>query len=158
MTAALPKPVVIQVTGRPVAKGRGRAAVTNKGKVIVFTPKNTRVWERDAKNLARVAMGERDPITGPVHVVVRAVFPISASWPTWKRGMAIDGTLKHTSKPDGDNVLKAAKDAMKGIVYMDDSQAVASTVEKRFGNRPMVVIAVVPIEGFSSNITKRPAE
>lgn len=151
------EPVIVVITGRPIAKGRGRVGVVS-GRPMIFTPKNTRKWERDARQLGRIKMGDRPLISGPVHVTVRAVFPIPESWPAWKRELAQDGTLLHTSPPDGDNVLKAAKDAMKGIVYLDDRQVVISTVEKCFGGRPAVVIGIVPVEGVPSNVKSRPAE
>ena len=150
-----PKVYTIEVTGKPVAKGRGRVGLVH-GRPMIFTPKNTRVWEKDARTVARQVMGPDDPLQGSIQIIVRAVFPIAASWPTWKREMALAGTLAHTSKPDGDNVLKAMKDALNGVVYLDDSQVTKGAYIKEFGDRPMVRAVVKQLEGYPSQTSKNP--
>jgi Holliday junction resolvase RusA-like endonuclease len=48
----------------------------------------------------------------------------------------------HTRKPDLDNLLKAVKDALKGIIYKDDSQVFDGRTRKLYGYPPRVVIAL----------------
>ena len=53
--------------------------------------------------------------------------------------------LVHTKKPDRDNLLKALKDALKGIIYKDDSQVFDGRTRKlyvRSGEKPRVVIGL----------------
>lgn len=138
--------VTIQVTGQPVAKGRPR--VTKTG--VAFTPAKTRKWEADARMVARAKMAGRPPLRGPLLCEITAVFPIPVSWPRWKRALCAEGRLHHTSKPDGDNVAKAAKDAMNGIAWLDDAQVVELLVSKRYGNAPAVTIDVAVLPGASS--------
>ena len=47
----------------------------------------------------------------------------------------------HTKRPDLDNLAKAIKDAMKGIIYHDDSQIVEAHLYKVFGG-PKILIHV----------------
>ena len=53
--------------------------------------------------------------------------------------------VHHVKKPDADNLAKAIKDAMRGVVYKDDSQIVELIVRKQYGDPPRVVIAVEEI-------------
>lgn len=148
--------VIIEITGKPVAKLRGRVGQVN-GRPIVFTPASTRKWERDARMVARQVMGQRKPLAGPLQIAVDIVFPVPASWPAWKREAALDGTVAHTTKPDADNVLKAAKDSCNGIVWLDDCQVVETVTRKRYGDVPAVRIRVRPAPGMlPAQVSTRP--
>lgn len=48
----------------------------------------------------------------------------------------------HVKKPDLDNLIKALKDAAKGILWHDDSQVVQLSARKVYGATPMTVIEV----------------
>ncbi len=53
------------------------------------------------------------------------------------------GTELHTKRPDLDNVLKAIKDGLNGIVWGDDSQvAVLRECRKGYSDTPRVVVTV----------------
>jgi len=150
--------VIVTITGKPVAKGRGRVGQVN-GRPMVFTPSNTRKWERDARMVARQEMGHRKPLQGPLQLAVECVFPVPVSWPAWKRDAALEGIVAHTTKPDGDNCLKAAKDALNGIVWIDDCQVIESVARKRYGDAPQVLIHVRPAPGMiSAQTTTKPRE
>jgi Holliday junction resolvase RusA-like endonuclease len=137
------EPVTITVPGKPQGKGRARAFVSPRtGQVGHYTPKNTVEYENQIRAAATVAMGGRQPLAGPVEMVMRAVMAIPTSWPLRKRQQALTGEIKPTTKPDLDNVAKAFKDALNGVAYVDDSQIVRATLEKRYGNAPFVVATV----------------
>ena len=55
---------------------------------------------------------------------------------------AIVGGICPTSRPDIDNYLKSAMDAINGIVVADDSLVVKVTVEKKFGVDPKLVLLI----------------
>ena len=59
------------------------------------------------------------PLKGPVSLVVTFVFPRPRDM-IWKVKPMVREW--YTPKPDLDNVEKALKDAMTGIVWLDDSQ------------------------------------
>lgn len=149
------RPVEVLVTGHPVAKGRGRVGKLANGRATVFTPTKTRKWEADARQVAREAMAGREPLAGPLACRVVATFVPPASWPAWKREAALCGQVHHTGKPDGDNVLKAAKDALNGVVWVDDAQVVEVAVTKGYSDAPGVRIQVFPMAGAPSQITRK---
>ena len=144
----------IEVSGHPVAKGRGRAVRTARG-IRVITPEKTRRWEDDARIMARQAVGANPPIAGPVAVEIRATFSIPAGWPEWKRLEALGGWIAHTTKPDADNLAKAAMDALNGIVFVDDSQATSVHVVKNYGEKPGVVIHVDSSNAIPAQVSSR---
>ena len=53
--------------------------------------------------------------------------------------------LHHTSKPDLDNLIKAIKDSLRGIVWNDDSQVQEITAMKHYGPSGEVRIEVTDI-------------
>lgn len=141
----------VTVTGQPVAKGRPRMGKGGH----VFTPAKTRSWENDARQCARIEMQGRPPLPGPLSVTVTAIFPVPATWPRWKRLEAEMHHVGHVGKPDGDNVAKAAKDAMNGIAWLDDAQVVRLLVVKRYGAAPAVIIEVQSLPLIPSNCANR---
>jgi len=144
----------IIVTSEPVAKGRPRVTTVN-GRPRTYTPKKTASWENDCRQLARIEMGSRKPLQGPVRVEVIAVFTPPASWPAWKRDAALSGALLHTGKPDASNLAKAAEDALNGVVWGDDAQVVELVVRKSYGERAMVEILVKSLPASPSQITRK---
>lgn len=48
----------------------------------------------------------------------------------------------HVKKPDLDNLIKALKDGLTGIVWKDDSQIVQLTARKDYGDVPGIKVAV----------------
>lgn len=67
---------------------------------------------------AEAAMRGREPLEGALGLTAVFAYGFPKSWPKKKRQL---GALK-TTRPDGDNLLKLVKDAMNGVVYLDDSQ------------------------------------
>ncbi len=134
--------ITITIPGEPAAKGRPRIGRGPGGRPVAVTPGKTRTREGIIASLAMDAMGGRAPMDGPLHVTVRAILPISRSWPK-KRQLAASGGLEHpTKRPDADNLAKLATDALNGIVWHDDSQIVALMAIKEYGTEPRTVITV----------------
>ncbi|SCU95566.1 conserved hypothetical protein [Cupriavidus necator] len=59
--------------------------------------------------------------------------------------MAAAGQICATKKPDADNVLKAVKDGMNGVVWVDDCQAVEYRISKKYGTSPGVYVEVMEL-------------
>ena len=87
-------------------------------------------------------MGGRSLLTGAVEVGVVAIIAIPESWPRGKRADAARGLLRPLSRPDADNFLKIAMDALNGIVWRDDSQITDTQIRKRYGHQPALQIFV----------------
>lgn len=130
----------IIVEGEP--KGKGRPRFTRAGHA--YTPARTREYEDLIALRALQEMRGRHPIPRdvPLHVKIIAIFGVPVSWPKKKRLAALQGVLRHTQKPDYDNVAKAVCDALNGIVFEDDCQIVRGYVEKIYGPEPMLKIFI----------------
>jgi Holliday junction resolvase RusA-like endonuclease len=135
------EPITINLVGAPQGKGRARAFLRG-GNISHYTPEKTRTYEGMIRTAAMEAMGNRPALDEPVEFVLRAIFPVPASWSEKKRQRAITGEIKPGKKPDLDNVTKAWNDALNGVVYRDDSLICRMTLEKRYGPQPLVVVTV----------------
>ncbi|MAM87542.1 MAG: hypothetical protein CME36_09585 [unclassified Hahellaceae] len=131
----------------PVGKARARS--TKNGHH--FTPEKTRCYERDVAIQAKLAMEGRPPTEMPVKLSTAIAFKVPESWPKWKQRDALDGLIAPTVKPDVDNVLKALKDALNGIVYQDDAQVVEGDFMKFYAVQGYVILTV-------SEVQKQPAQ
>lgn len=120
-------PLKIVIPGKPTGKARPRFA---KGRV--YTPAKTKSYEEAVAWAAKVAMKGRTIISGPVRLT------ITCSFKSKERGW-------HVSKPDLDNCVKAATDALNGIVYKDDAQICYMNVSKIKGLVDEVEIYVRPL-------------
>ena len=133
-------PVTVELDGAPVAKARARF-----GKGRAYTPAATRHFEHSLAWAAKAAMAGRKPFTGAVKIVARFELPIPTSWPVRKRADAIAGEVHPAAKPDLDNFVKAALDAINGIVIADDAQVVEVAAKKVYGASPKTVLTATPL-------------
>lgn len=122
------------IPGKPFGKERPRA--TRQGRI--FTPARTVSFERKVGTIAQPLFA--CPIEGPVKLRVVATFEIPKSWTKAKRAAA-QGAF-HTQKPDGDNCLKAIKDGLNRIAWMDDSQVADARIVKRWGPQAETYVLV----------------
>lgn len=139
-------PVVeITIPGEPHAQARPRARVIEaKGRnfVQMYEPAESRNWKAMAHEHMQHAFGVRHPLAGAVELTVIAYFTCPRS--KWRKREPRPAQW-HTSKPDGDNVLKAVKDAAKGVLWLDDSQVAIATIRKIVaaqGEGPRIVLQV----------------
>lgn len=140
------EPITVIIPGDPHGKGRPRFR-RNGG---TYTPSATVAYEAAVGTLATREMRGREPLTIPVHVELRAHFPIPKSWPEAKRMDALLGRLRPTGGFDIDNICKAVLDGMNKIAYRDDSLVVSITASKVYAQSPFVVATVKAIDGSES--------
>jgi Holliday junction resolvase RusA-like endonuclease len=86
------------------------------------------------------------PIEHACAVEMQITLAVPASWSKKKQAQALAGSLRPTTKPDADNVVKAIFDGMNGIVWRDDVQAVDLTMRKVYGAIPGVRVVVQSLE------------
>lgn len=122
--------VEIEVSGQPQGKGRPRFTRTGKA----YTPDKTREYESRIQAAAWKAMQEAklEPTERFVSVEIIAFMEIPKSWSKVKRMEAEYGALQHTTKPDLDNIVKAALDGMEGAVYASDKQVTSIKAKKMY--------------------------
>jgi Holliday junction resolvase RusA-like endonuclease len=119
--------VRIEVPGVPVPKGRPRF-----GRGRVYTPAKTKAYETVVALKAKEAMKGQHPVDCAVGVSVMAYMPAP------KKG----SPGMHVSKPDLDNLVKAALDSVRGIVFADDSQIISLIAFKSYDPDPRLVLFV----------------
>ncbi len=114
--------------------------------VVDANPKS-KAWKGEVAQVAYYAMAKTESTiaTGPLRVefIFHRVRPaghfgsgknsaiVKASAPAWP-----------TTKPDLLKCSRGVEDAMKGIVYADDSQIVLESLEKRWGETACCVVKV----------------
>lgn len=148
------RPVHFVVDEVPVAWQRARLA---RGGRHHFTAPETRAWERAVATMGKAAMAGREPLTGPVELLVVFLLPVPRSWPDWKRREALSGRLVPTAKPDWDNLGKGVSDALNGIAWADDAQVVDCFTRKRYAAAPCAVVHVKPLDLLPAQVLRRPS-
>jgi Holliday junction resolvase RusA-like endonuclease len=129
--------LIFVVPGLPQGKGRARF-----GNGRAYTPAKTVAYEGLVAMAGHQAMNGRPLIEGPVYMLVNAFFPIPKSWSKAKREAALTGTVWHTGKPDGDNILKAVGDALNEVAFKDDSQVAFAKITKRYAETARVEVMI----------------
>lgn len=92
--------------------------------------------------------GRLAPTDKPCAVFVDAAYRVGTSF-TKKRKALCYGQKERPGKPDIDNVVKLVMDAMNGVVYRDDTQAVMTVSLKRYAvenEPPGVTVTVIPLD------------
>lgn len=122
----------------PTPKGRPR--FTRFGKA--YTPKKTQAYERKIAEYFRQNPNAYKFEKG-IPLAINLVFgmPIPKSTPKSRKEAMFEGIIKHTKRPDVDNMAKAVLDALShGIAWEDDSQIVRLTVTKEYAKEPYVYL------------------
>jgi len=102
-----------------VPKGHTRPIITSDNP-------NLKQWRALVAVAAGEAMVSRRSFDGAV--LLRAWFYLPRP-----KSMARK-VVQHTKRPDLDKLVRAANDAVKGIIYTDDARVCRLTAEKRYGD------------------------
>ena len=86
-------------------------------------------------------MKQKEPLTGPLTLVCCFIFQYPQAQ---RKKMKLNHP--HSSRPDGDNLLKFIMDAANGILYHDDSQVAHIIVLKCYGPIAKTMIELKPYE------------
>lgn len=134
------------IPGKPVAKARPRfyrkgnfvgayktsEQETEEGRFLIMAMKQLRV-----SGVSPVESGI------PLRLSCTFIMPIPKSTSKKKSKQMIDGEIKHTKKPDLDNLIKFTKDCLNGVAWHDDSQVVEyGAMKKVYGDEPMTRILI----------------
>jgi len=148
-----------------VIRGKGGKPVIKNGRALTtIREDNPRlaVWRQEVAHAASVAY------TGPLFIgAVRLTLDFQRPRPKNHYGTGRNaGTLKAsapkypTGRPDTIKMARAVEDALTGVVYVDDSQAVAHLLTKAYG-RFGVHVMVESLDGLtleSEEETDNPAK
>jgi len=128
------------VEGNAKAQPRVRA-FAQAGKARMYDPGTADDWKQ--KIAAEAYKNRPDKlVTGPVLVQMAIYLPRPKRL---CRKKDPDHAIRHTVKPDGDNLEKAVLDALKGVIWADDKQIWACQWKKYYaakGERPHIRVAI----------------
>ena len=136
--------ITIRLDGEPVAQGRPRATVIG-GRARLYDPQNS----RDYKNLLKMCaynelmkQNQGKKLEGPLELKLWIGRSIPGSWSKKKQQRAIKKQVLPTSKPDTDNYIKGALDALNKTVFDDDSAVVLIQATKFYTDHPHITVKV----------------
>jgi len=120
-----------------------------------FTDPVARAHKNLVAGIAKRAMGNRPPWTGPVVVSMVAVFAIPDSWPKKLKAAAREARVLHIADPDLDQLIKQVWDGVKGICVADDNQfcGFIMPTAKRYGEPERTEVRLVLLEQQEDEIT-----
>jgi len=87
----------------------------------------------------------KEPLLGSIEMHLTFYLPIPKQIRGIERTQMETNTIKHFIRPDLDNLAYLVTNALKGIVYRDDSQIVKMVLEKMYGTQPKTVIKVFEV-------------
>ncbi|WP_434438042.1 RusA family crossover junction endodeoxyribonuclease [Limosilactobacillus fermentum] len=110
----------------------------------IYDPKKVTVFKRKLGILAKQQMLDHglDPFDGPLEVCMEFYRPVQASLSRKERARRLSGDHRPTVKPDLSNYIKALEDGLNGIIWIDDNRIVQIVAEKKYSDRPRIVIEV----------------
>jgi len=88
------------------------------------------------------AYAPKEPFPGPVRVDYTFYLPIPKDTSWIKKQQMFTGFIFHIKKPDLDNLAYVVTNAMKDIIYKDDSQIVFKSARKMYGEKPRIIVMV----------------
>ena len=140
----MPERIEFVIPGVPVAQGRPKFT-TVAGRGRAYDPEKSRNWKAYVRLLAaRVA--PREPWIGPVSLEIAIWMPVPKSWSAKRRAQAVD--CYHARTPDADNILKGIKDALTGLIWVDDGQVADPHPVKRYGETPGCAVVITRLPGL----------
>lgn len=122
--------LIVELFAAGKAVPQPRAGPGNRGRMIMAPRQHAiRGWRDLLKMLAQDAMRGATPVSGALRMEILFLFARPKRLQTPE--LANDLIL-HTIRPDWDNIGKAASDAFKGVVWMDDCQVSTVMLRKRY--------------------------
>lgn len=131
----------------PVEQARPRATRMRKG-IRLYDPKKVNVFKKQLGMLAKQQMLDRglEPYDGPLEVCMEFYRPVQASLSRKERDRRLSGVHRPTVKPDLSNYIKALEDGLNGIIWIDDNRIVQIVAEKKYSDRPRIIIEVNKVD------------
>src|ERR1700756_3616666 len=106
--------VTIVLLGKPVPGSRAQSKYR-------WIPKNQQHAMDQIKLAASEEMRDRPMLSGPLRLTLLAEIPIPKGFSRKKHHAAICGEVMPITSPDLKNILWLCEDALKSVVYADDS-------------------------------------
>jgi Holliday junction resolvase RusA-like endonuclease len=128
------------IPGEAVPQARPKFA--RQGNFVrAYDPEKSRNYKAYVRMLAAEAY-QGPPLEGPVSLCVTVYRQPPSSWSKSKIAHALAKHIRPITKPDLSNVVKGIEDALKGLVWRDDSQVVDLYFQKWYSNDPKVEVEI----------------
>lgn len=134
--------ISLKIPGKPIAKKRPRFA--RRGNFVKTY--NDQETEEGLFLFHVRGQWKGEPKPGAIMLQLTFVMPIPKGVSGKKRLLMNDGAIRHTKKPDLDNMIKFVKDCLNGEAWHDDSQVCFIIADKRYGETPMTLIRIGEIK------------
>jgi len=85
-------------------------------------------------------------LEGPLNLKIYTYRSIPKSFSKKKHEDAINACILPITKPDCSNICKGIEDALKGVIWKDDSQVVELVVYKFYSDVPRVEVDIEEIK------------
>ena len=105
-------------------------------------------WRSNVGWAGREAMGKAGLrlFAEPLEVSFTFTMPRLKSHKNAKGELKASAPVWHTVRPDTTKLIRSTEDALKGIVWLDDSQIAVQRASKRYGDTPGCCITVSAID------------
>ena len=126
--------IKLVIYGEPVAQGRPRFTTVH-GFARAYDPAKSRNFKQWVRLCAIQAVKKIDgfkPFQNACIVDVTFYRHIPSSWSKKKRMEADSGIIRPITRPDIENYLRGFNDALKGIIWVDDSIVTDMNTKKRY--------------------------
>lgn len=128
-----------EVPGIAVPQARHRTTKTGHS----YIPKPSNDYRSLLKLAASKAWGDKPPSEDMAELLVTVVLPPLKSFKKpVKQKLEAGGRIPKTTRPDADNYLKQASDAVSGIIVADDAQFWKVMCRKFYGARPVMEVLI----------------
>lgn len=113
----------------PVAQARPR--VTRWG---TYDPPKSKAFKQTVRLLAK-QQWHREPLTGQLNIKLTFFRKLQKNLSKKERLERVSGVHRPTVKPDLDNYIKGALDALNGLIWLDDNRIVKLDAEKFYAEQ-----------------------
>ena len=135
--------LTFEIIGNPVPQKQTKF-IRSTGRAYNPSKKDLEAIQRKVRPFA-----PKDPLTCALSMQIYFYLPIPASTSKKKRELMLRGRVRHIKKPDADNLAYLVTNALKNIVYHDDSQIDWFSVQKFYSDQPRTIINIMP-EGMQT--------
>lgn len=144
--------MVFAVPGKPQGKGRPRFSKFSGA----YTPKATKDYESYIRECYIKSGGKYIGEEKPIHIGVTAYFSPPKNTPKKNKVLMLIEKILPIKRPDGDNILKIAADALNGVAYHDDKQITDWDLKKRYSAESCLIIKIeeIQLEGMQCQTTE----
>jgi len=139
------------VEGLPAPAGSKTVGHTKAGHAYVYPAcKRTKAWMELVRTIAAIEYGKRQLMTGAIELKCNFYFKRPKSHYRTGRfrfSLREDAPLYHLTVPDLTKLVRAIEDALKGVIWTDDSHVVSQHNSKQYSHSSLPG-AVVTITEF----------